>query len=72
MSKENVESFINCLYDLIKEYHISNPKDYKFSEDLLIILKAHAKAIKLYNLKKYSTFHEIVKITKRAAELVTN
>jgi hypothetical protein len=36
----------------------------KFSQELLVVLKAHAKAIKLYSLKKYECFEEVIKLMK--------
>lgn len=64
LSSEAVPVFLENLFELIRSYDIlqvseANSKQLK---DLLVILKAHAKAIKLYSLPKYPCFKEVISI----------
>ena len=64
LAPESVPVFVESLSGLLQKYSNKAISELtsKESNDLLIILKAHAKAIKTYSLNKYNCFKEVIRI----------
>jgi len=70
LSPKEVLSFVQTLYSLLKET-MKKPlgeMNQKEMEDTLVIVKSHAKAIKLYSLKDYACFQQIIALLKYFAD----
>jgi len=63
LAPESIPTFVESLNALLQKFSNRSVSDLSSKEanDLLIILKAHAKAIKIYSLQKYSCFKEVIR-----------
>jgi len=72
LNQDNIPKFILSLYQLLKETANSFiDEEGRLSGDLSIILKAHSKAIKLYNIINYECFPEVISILDQLFESMT-